>query len=147
MFQDSQQATTPAVDFHTKYFTISLTRLTAVAVVTRLITNILEVPPSGCEIRLSVCPSITIRFPEGAVDTLIKGELQVDVKIFVLDILIFLIIVYLLVCCFLTSLLIICLSVCFPVPAAHVHFSYLSITNSFTFQFLLMFVCLAVFFS
>lgn len=57
---------------------VQLTELTAITVVTRLISDTFEVSVGGCEVQSSVCPEVLLRFPAGAVETNIKGSLMVQ---------------------------------------------------------------------
>ena len=56
---------------------VQLTKMTAVAVVSRLVTDTFDVPQGGCVVKSSVCNDVTLYFPKGAVDRSIIGSLQV----------------------------------------------------------------------
>jgi len=55
---------------------VQLTKLTAVAVVTRLITDTFHVTVDGCEVTSSWCSDVRLCFPKGAVENTITGKVQ-----------------------------------------------------------------------
>jgi hypothetical protein len=61
----------------TDFIQVKITKLTSLAVISRLITDTFEVTASGCVVRSSVCSDITIVFPEGAVDRRVNGSMKV----------------------------------------------------------------------
>lgn len=76
IFSAIQEARPPPVKLKTDFINVQLTKLTAVAVVTRLITDTFDVTVDGCDIQSSWCSDIKLHFPEGAVGKTVTGQMQ-----------------------------------------------------------------------
>jgi hypothetical protein len=61
----------------TDYIQVKISKLTTLAVISRLITDRFEVTASGCVVTSSVCNDVTVEFPEGAVDKTVNGTMKV----------------------------------------------------------------------
>ena len=67
-----------SVDWRRNSIQVQISKLTILAVVTRLITDRFHVTPKGCVVKSSVCHDVTIEFPEGAVDKTMEGTMKVN---------------------------------------------------------------------
>jgi hypothetical protein len=61
----------------TDFIQVKISKLTILAVISRVITDTFEVTASGCVVTSSVCNGVTVEFPEGAVDKTVNGTMKV----------------------------------------------------------------------